>query len=126
MGHSKGVNRAIKPMFKRGVWRIVRGDSVMIVAGKDRGATGTVLKVFRDVRRPRVLVEGRNLVRTCAVAVLSISGGGAARPRQTIDHSPSPLISLISAHGGDYYRAAGGSEHSVDRVVAWRACGSAD
>lgn len=35
----------------------------MIMAGKDKGQVGTVLKVIRDERQPRVIVEGQNLVR---------------------------------------------------------------
>lgn len=35
----------------------------MIMAGKDRGQVGTVLKVIRDPHFPRVVVEGLNLVR---------------------------------------------------------------
>ena len=55
--------KAIRPMFQRGRWKIVRGDHVQITAGKDRGLQGRVLAVFRDERVPRVVVEGRNLVR---------------------------------------------------------------
>jgi ribosomal protein L24 len=54
--------KAIRPMFQRGCWRIVRGDHVQITAGKDRGLQGRVLAVHRDARQPRVVVEGRNLV----------------------------------------------------------------
>lgn len=49
-------------MFERDKWRILRGDKVMIMAGKDRGQVGTVLKVIRDDKYPRVVVEGLNLV----------------------------------------------------------------
>lgn len=57
------IKKAIKPMFKRGKWNIVRGDSVKVLAGKDKGQVGTVTKVIRDTRIPRVLVDGLNLVR---------------------------------------------------------------
>eukprot|EP00897_Mesotaenium_endlicherianum_P000457 jgi/Mesen1/10411/ME000081S09797 len=42
-------------------WKILRGDKVMIMAGKDRGLTGTV----QDVLRPKnaLIIEGRNLVK---------------------------------------------------------------
>jgi hypothetical protein len=53
----------IKPMFVSNKWKVLRGDEVMVMAGKDRGTTGTVLQVLRDKARPRVVVEGRNLVR---------------------------------------------------------------
>lgn len=55
--------RAVKPMFARNKWRILRGDQVMIISGKDNGQIGTVTKVIRDERFPRVIVEGLNLVR---------------------------------------------------------------
>ena len=58
-----GINkRAIKAMFPREKWRILRGDSVYIAAGKDKGQTGTVTKVIRDTRIPKAFVQGRNLV----------------------------------------------------------------
>lgn len=59
--------KGFKAMFERNKWKILRGDNVMITAGKDRGQSGTVLKVIRDEKFPRVLVEGLNLVRDCPV-----------------------------------------------------------
>ncbi len=59
-----GVNKkAIKAMFPSGKFKILRGDKVVITAGKDKGQTGIVSRVIRDVKIPRVIVEGRNLVR---------------------------------------------------------------
>jgi len=54
--------RAVKPMFDRNKWKILRGDEVMIMTGKDKGQIGTVRKVIRDERFPRVVVDGLNLV----------------------------------------------------------------
>ncbi|XP_010693190.1 uncharacterized protein LOC104906172 [Beta vulgaris subsp. vulgaris] len=42
-------------------WKIVRGDDVMIIRGKEKGETGTVKRVVRS--QNRVLVEGKNLVK---------------------------------------------------------------
>ncbi|KAG5592418.1 hypothetical protein AABB24_014522 [Solanum stoloniferum] len=42
-------------------WRILRGDNVMIIRGKDRGETGVVKRVVRS--QNRVIVEGKNLVK---------------------------------------------------------------
>lgn len=50
-------------MFLRNKWKILRGDKVQILAGKDKGNVGAVLKVIRDPKWPRVVVEGQNLVR---------------------------------------------------------------
>jgi len=41
--------------------KIRKGDTVQVIAGKDKGLTGEVLKVFPD--RDRVLVEGVNRVK---------------------------------------------------------------
>ncbi|KAJ2851720.1 hypothetical protein IWW36_000865 [Coemansia brasiliensis] len=41
-------------------WKIVRGDEVMVISGKERGKTGTVSEVARKVNG--VYVRGLNLV----------------------------------------------------------------
>jgi len=41
--------------------RIRRDDTVVLIAGKDRGKTGTVLRV--DSQKNRVYVEGLNMVK---------------------------------------------------------------
>jgi len=40
--------------------KIRQGDRVIVIAGKDKGRTGTVIRVYRD---SRVLVEGANIAR---------------------------------------------------------------
>ncbi|GAB2234398.1 hypothetical protein Droror1_Dr00003649 [Drosera rotundifolia] len=42
-------------------WKILRGDNVMIIRGKDRGETGIIKRVIRS--QNRVMVEGKNLVK---------------------------------------------------------------
>nr|CAN79442.1 hypothetical protein VITISV_006153 [Vitis vinifera] len=42
-------------------WKIVRGDNVMIIRGKDKGETGVIKRVIRS--QNRVIVEGKNLVK---------------------------------------------------------------
>ena len=54
---NSGKKRRYQVSFKR--WRILRGDQVVIITGKDKGKKGTVLKVYR--RSNRVLVQGMNL-----------------------------------------------------------------
>ncbi len=58
-----GLHRkAIQAMFPRNKWKLLRGDAVMITAGKDAGQTGVISKVHRDVKKPGVTVKGMNLV----------------------------------------------------------------
>lgn len=42
-------------------FHVKKGDTVMVVAGKDKGKTGTVKMVFRN--KGKVLVEGLNIVK---------------------------------------------------------------
>ena len=42
-------------------FKIKRGDAVVVRTGKDKGKTGSVIKVLRDA--DRVLVEGVNMVK---------------------------------------------------------------
>ncbi|KAL3596621.1 hypothetical protein D5086_008258 [Populus alba] len=42
-------------------WKVLRGDNVMIIRGKDKGETGVVKRVVRS--QNRVIVEGKNLVK---------------------------------------------------------------
>jgi large subunit ribosomal protein L24 len=46
---------------KNGKYKIKKNDQVQIMAGKDRGKSGRVLRVDRD--RGRVVVEGLNMVK---------------------------------------------------------------
>ena len=41
--------------------KIKKGDHVVVVAGKDKGATGTVIAAYPDTQR--VLVQGVNMVK---------------------------------------------------------------
>ena len=52
--------KAAKALATR-AWRVLRGDTVVITAGRDKGLTGTVTRVLR--KRRKVVVEGRNLVK---------------------------------------------------------------
>ncbi|KAL2641834.1 hypothetical protein R1flu_009421 [Riccia fluitans] len=51
--------KAAQKVFKH--WRVLRGDNVMIMGGKDKGLTGKVQEVLRS--KNMVYIEGRNLVK---------------------------------------------------------------
>lgn len=42
-------------------YHVKKGDMVMVIAGKDKGKTGTIKRVFRT--KGKVLVEGLNIVK---------------------------------------------------------------
>ncbi|XP_020587777.1 uncharacterized protein LOC110029693 isoform X2 [Phalaenopsis equestris] len=51
--------KAAEKLIKK--WKILRGDNVMIIRGKDKGETGNIKRVIRS--QNRVIVEGKNLVK---------------------------------------------------------------
>ncbi|XP_042392861.1 50S ribosomal protein L24-like [Zingiber officinale] len=51
--------KAAEKLFRH--WKILRGDNVMIIRGKDKCETGIIKRVIRS--QNRVIVEGKNLVK---------------------------------------------------------------
>jgi large subunit ribosomal protein L24 len=54
---------------------VKRGDTVMVISGKDRGKTGVVKQVLRD--KGKIVVEGINIIKKSVRAnpMLGITGG---------------------------------------------------
>lgn len=89
------VKKAIKSMFTRGKWKILRGDTVQIMAGKDKGQNGTVSKVIRDEKVPRVIVEGRNLAKR-HVKRQGENPGGIVTSESPLHYSNVQLIDPVT------------------------------
>ncbi len=76
--------------------RIKKGDHVVIVAGKDKGASGTVIAVYPD--KQRVLVQGVNMVRknkkvtNRAVTGTGIKEGGITTQEASVHVSNVQLV----------------------------------
>eukprot|EP00250_Pteridium_aquilinum_P009934 c19039_g1_i1 orf=525-1022(-) len=62
-----------KPQVVFKHWKVLRGDKVMIIAGRDKGLTGLVTQVIRS--KNRVIVEGRNLVKKSVKRTETQEGG---------------------------------------------------
>jgi large subunit ribosomal protein L24 len=54
--------------------KIKKGDSVLVIAGDDRGKTGKVLKVFPD--KNRAIVEGINFIKRHSRQTRRVQKGG--------------------------------------------------
>lgn len=54
--------KGYKPMFQTNLWKVVTGDRVQVMSGRDKGRIGVVREVIRDQQWPRVVVEGVNMV----------------------------------------------------------------
>ncbi len=66
-------------------------DEVVITAGKDKGKTGKVKKLFS--KRNKVLVEGVNLVKKALKPTQENPGGGIATIEAAVDRSNVSLVS---------------------------------
>jgi large subunit ribosomal protein L24 len=80
---------------------IKKGDEVIILAGKDKGQKGKVLKVF--VKEERVLVEGVNMVSKSAKPSAKNPQGGIIKQEAPIHISN---VSLIDPKSGKATRVA--------------------
>jgi len=69
-------------------WRIKKGDTVKVIAGKDKGKTGEITEVFRDERR--VKVKGLNIV-VKHKRPSQLSAGGIERVEASI-HASNVMI----------------------------------
>lgn len=54
-------------------FRIKKGDTVCVIAGKDKGKSGQVLKMLRE--RNRVIVQGVNLIKKHQKQTMTQEGG---------------------------------------------------
>lgn len=65
--------------------KLKKGDTVVVIAGKDKGKTGRVLKIERDAGR--ILVEGVNLVKKAQKKRSQNDTGGIIERESAVDIS---------------------------------------
>ena len=70
--------------------RIKKDDEVIVIAGRDKGATGRVLKVLKD--QDRVLVEGVNRVKRHSRPTPQVPQGGIIEKEAPIHISNVMLL----------------------------------
>jgi len=81
-------------------YRIKKDDQVKVIAGKDKGKTGRVLRVDRD--KGRVLVEGINIVKKAMRKKRQEDRGGIAEIEAPIHLSNVMLVT----RGGEQTRVS--------------------
>ena len=70
--------------------KIKKGDTVQVIAGKDKGTEGKVISV--DVKKNRVIVEGVNMVTKHAKPSQANPNGGIIQKEAPIDISNVMLV----------------------------------
>ncbi len=93
-------------------YRIKKDDQVMVIAGKDKGKTGRVLRVDRN--NGRVLVEGVNIARKAMRKRRQEDRGGIMDIEMPIHISNVMLVTK----GGDRTRVGVNVEKGVRTRVA--------
>jgi large subunit ribosomal protein L24 len=78
--------------------RIKKDDTVRVVAGKDKGASGRVLRVLPE--RNRVVVERVNMVKRHMRATQSRPDGGILEIEAALDLSNVVPVCAKCGHGG--------------------------
>jgi large subunit ribosomal protein L24 len=70
-------------------WRIKKGDTVQVIAGKDKGTRGEILRVLREERR--VVVKGVNIC-TRHRKPSPVNAGGLEKSERSIHASNVMLV----------------------------------
>lgn len=93
--------------------KLKKDDTVMVVAGKDKGKTGRVLKLERDAGR--VLVEGVNLVKKAQKKRGQNDTGGIIERESEIDISNVMLVAKDGKPTRVGYRVEGDNKVRFSR-----------
>ena len=102
-------------------FNIKTGDTVKVIAGKDKGATGTVTAVFRE--DDRVVVEGINLVKKHVKAMAQGQESGIVSVESPIHVSNVMLVEGDGVTRVGFKKVEGtkkradGSSYTVERSV---------
>ncbi len=82
--------------------KIKKGDQVVVLTGKDKGAKGEVLKIVKseDANKIKVVVQGVNLV-TKHAKPTQFSAGGIEKKEQPVHISN---VALVDPKGGNATR----------------------
>ena len=67
--------------------RIKRGDTVVVIAGKEKGKTGKVKQIIRKNGKVRVIVEGVNIGKKHIKHIEGVQEGGIVEIERPIDIS---------------------------------------
>lgn len=101
--------------------QLMKGDTVVVIAGDDRGKTGKVLRVFRSGKKQgRVVVEGVNFVKRATRRSQKNPQGGMSEKEDPIQAS-NVMLYCPKCRKGVRVAAATGGDRKHGR--ACRACG---
>jgi len=72
--------------------KLKTGDTVVVIAGKEKGKTGKIKKVIRNPKRVMVIVEGVNIGKKHLKHIEGVQEGGIVEIERPIDISNVAFI----------------------------------
>jgi large subunit ribosomal protein L24 len=94
-------------------FRLKKEDTVQIIAGKDKGKRGRILKILRD--RDRVVVEGANIVKKAQKRRTQQDRGGIVELEAAIHSSNVQIVCKKCGPTRIGYRLEGEKKYRVCR-----------
>ena len=94
-------------------FKIKRDDNVQVIAGKDKGKRGQVLRVVRD--SDRVIVSGVNIVKKAMKKRTQQDAGGIAEIEAPLHISNVAIVCKKCGPTRIGYKIDGGKKHRVCR-----------
>ena len=106
-------------MTKVHKFKIKKEDNVQIIAGKDKGKRGRILKIFRD--KDRVVIEGLNMVKKAKKRRSQQDRGGIIELEAPI-HASNVMIICKKCGPTRIGCKTGGEDSKTGKPVKTRVC----
>jgi large subunit ribosomal protein L24 len=104
-------------------FKLKKEDTVQIIAGKDKGKRGRILKILRD--KDRVLVEGVNIVKKAKKRRNQQDRGGIIEIEAAVHYSNVALICKKCGPTRVGYKIEGTEGSTKNKTRICRKCGEA-
>ena len=104
-------------------FKLKKEDTVQIIAGKDKGKRGRVLKIMRD--KNRVVVEGANIVRKAQKRRTQQDRGGIVEVPAAIHYSNVAIVCKKCGPTRIGYKIEGAEASEAKKIRVCRKCGEA-
>jgi large subunit ribosomal protein L24 len=104
-------------------FKLKKEDNVEIIAGKDKGKRGRVLKILRD--KDRVVVEGANLVKKAMKRKKQQDRGGIVEIPAAIHYSNVAIVCKKCGPTRIGYKMEGAEGSKASKIRICRKCGEA-
>jgi large subunit ribosomal protein L24 len=104
-------------------YKLKKDDTVQIIAGKDKGKRGRILKLLRD--KDRVVVEGANIVKKAKKRRNQQDRGGSVEIEAGIHSSNLMIVCKKCGPTRIGYKLETGSDSKVTKTRVCKKCGEA-